>query len=52
MKDWKFFKTLVILWDLSATFRDMSRFIYQSLVFYFQAQADYTCWKDSPRNFW
>ena len=41
-----------MLKDLSATFRDMSRFINQSLIFYVQAQADYTCWRGSARNFW
>ena len=30
----------------------MARFINQSLVFLFQAQADYTCWKDSSLKFW
>ena len=30
----------------------MARFINQSLVSRFQAQADYTCWKDSSLKFW
>ena len=37
-----------MLWGLSAAFWDMARFINQSFVSYFQGQADYTCWKDSP----
>ena len=49
IKDLKFFRITVILRGLSATFRDISRFINQSLVFYFQAQPHDTCWKVSPR---
>ena len=30
----------------------MARFKNQSLVPLFQAQADYTCWKDSSLKFW
>ena len=41
-----------MLWGLSPTFWDMARFINQSLVSFFQAQADYTCWKDSSLKFW
>ena len=44
-------RMLVILWGFSARFWDMIRFINQSLVSYFQAQPDYTCWKDSQRKF-
>ena len=47
----KLFRILVILWRLSATFWDMPCFINQSLGFLLQAQADYTCWKDSPLSF-
>ena len=44
-------RILVILWGFSARFWDMIRFINQSLVSYFQAQPDYSCWKDSRRKF-
>ena len=45
------YRILVMLWGFSARFWDMIRFINQSLVSYFQAQPDYTCWKDSRRKF-
>ena len=51
VKTLKLFRILVIFWGLSATFWDMPCFINQSLGFLFQAQADFTCWKDSPLNF-
>ena len=44
----KLFRILVTLKDLSAMFGKMARFVNQSLVCLFQAQADYTGLKDSP----
>ena len=52
VKTLKLFRILVILWSLFATFWDMVRSLNQSLVFLFQAQADYTCWKDYSLKFW
>ena len=52
LKALKLFRTLVTLWGLSATFWDMGRFINQSLVSLFRAEADDTCWKDSSLKFW
>ena len=47
VKTLKLFRTLVILWGSCTTFWDMGRFISQSLVSLIQAEADYTCSKDS-----
>ena len=52
VKALKLFIILVIIWGLSAAFWDMTRFINQSLVSLFEAQADYTRWKSSSLNFW
>ena len=52
VKALRLLRILVIFWGLSATFWDMARFINQSLVSFFQAEADYTCWKDSSLGFW
>ena len=41
-----------MLWGLSAMPWDIFRFRNESLVSFFQAQVDYTCWKDSLPNFW
>ena len=45
-------RILLMLCGLSATFWDMPHFINQSLVFLFQAEAYYSCWKDSSLKFW
>ena len=58
VKDLKLFRILVILWGLSATFWDSFGYVLgyrpfnKSLVSLFQAQADYTCWKDFSLKFW
>ena len=46
------FRILAILSGLSAKFLDMACFINQSLVSLFEAQADYTSWKDVSLKFW
>ena len=41
-----------MLWGLSATFWDMTRFVNQSLLSLFQAPSGYTCWKHYSLKFW
>ena len=48
----KLFRILVILWDPSTTFWDVSRFVNQSLVSLFQTLVDYTFLKDSSVKYW
>ena len=52
VKALKSFRILLMLCGLSATFWDMAHFINQSLVFLFQAEAYYNCWRDSSLKFW
>ena len=52
VKALRLFRILLMLCGLFATFWDMAHFISQSLVSLFQAEAYYSCWKDSSLKFW